>query len=97
VTDCTHRVVLDGRERDCLETEPDHEVHKYRRTQGRDPFLYVQFVDLVNDAQVDVVPASGASASVPGAGTTTSHTGGGVTVSWAEPPGSEFVTSRSGE
>ena len=71
MADCVMRLVLDGRERDCLETEPGHNVHKYRRTQGRDPFLYVQFVDLASVVQVDVVPAPGASAPVPGAGPTT--------------------------
>jgi len=64
-------MVLDGRERDCLKTEPGHEVHKYRRYQGRDSFLYVQFVDLANGVEADTVPASEATACVSGVGAAT--------------------------
>jgi hypothetical protein len=60
--------MLDGHLRDCLETEPGHDVHKYRRVQGRDLFTYVQFVDLANDARVDAVPMPEASACVSGVG-----------------------------
>jgi len=51
-----------------LDRNPGHITHVYLRTQGRARF---EFVDLANDARVDVVPAPGASAPVPGAGTPT--------------------------
>jgi hypothetical protein len=68
MSDCVYRVVLDGRERECVAKNPGHITHVYLRTQGRARF---EFVDLANGVEADVVPAPGASAPVPGAGTTT--------------------------
>jgi len=67
MADCVWRVVLDGRERECVARNPGHTTHVYPRTQGRARF---EFVDLANGVEADVVPAPGASAPVPGAGTT---------------------------
>jgi len=68
MADCVYRVVLDGRERECVARNPGHITHVYLRTQGRARF---EFVDLANGVEADTVPASGASASVPGVGAAT--------------------------
>jgi len=68
MADCVYRVVLDGRERECVARNPGHITHVYLRTQGRARF---EFVDLANDAGVGTVPASGASRPVPGVGAAT--------------------------
>jgi len=66
MADCVYRVVLDGRERECVARNPGHITHVYLRTQGRARF---EFVDFDNGVGAGVVPAPGASAPVPGAGT----------------------------